>query len=345
MKTYRKAMTRDNGLILQETWSYAFEEGFEKTTGLKNPHNPSLVFHVINGATEIWEQDESFSWFKNSLLKINKEKPTFFEQQLSKYKNLMKVMEQYKIKKILNLNELKELIKYMRDASRLFVILYYTSYDERTPKKLREKALAWRKNDELYDIYEQVIKNSIANIAPRTQGMELVVTIEDLKDMPSKKVLQKRFQESLFIPGRAIETISINQFRSKHRDYRFIIEKPTKKELEGFLIGQIASPGIARGKVRILRKKSQVEELLKGEILVSPMTTPYFVPAMKKSSAIITDEGGVTSHAAIVAREIKKPCIIGTKFATKVLHDGDLIEVDANQGIIKILKKNFTKDN
>lgn len=59
---------------------------------------------------------------------------------------------------------------------------------------------------------------------------------------------------------------------------------------------------------------------------------------MKKAAAFVTDEGGMLCHAAIVARELKKPCIIGTKFATQILRDGDLVEVDANRGIITILK-------
>lgn len=69
------------------------------------------------------------------------------------------------------------------------------------------------------------------------------------------------------------------------------------------------------------------------------MTTPDYIQLIKKSSAIITDEGGLLCHAAIVAREFKKPCVIGTKIATKILKDGDLVEVDANKGIVKILKK------
>jgi len=60
---------------------------------------------------------------------------------------------------------------------------------------------------------------------------------------------------------------------------------------------------------------------------------------MKKASAIVTDDGGITCHAAIVSRELGKPCIIGTKIATKVLHDGDLVEVDADNGVVRILEK------
>ena len=74
-----------------------------------------------------------------------------------------------------------------------------------------------------------------------------------------------------------------------------------------------------------------------GEILVTGMTRPEFLPVMKKALAFITDAGGILSHAAIVARELKKPCIIGTHIATRLLKNGDLVEVDANNGVIKKL--------
>jgi pyruvate,water dikinase len=72
-------------------------------------------------------------------------------------------------------------------------------------------------------------------------------------------------------------------------------------------------------------------------VLVTSMTTPDFIVAMKKAGAIVTDEGGLSCHAAIVSRELKIPCVIGTKIATKVFKDGDRVEVDANKGIVKIL--------
>lgn len=72
-----------------------------------------------------------------------------------------------------------------------------------------------------------------------------------------------------------------------------------------------------------------------GDILVSIATDPDIVPAMKKAAAIVTEQGGVTSHAAIVSRELNIPCVIGTKIATRVLKDGDRVEVDANKGIVK----------
>ena len=105
------------------------------------------------------------------------------------------------------------------------------------------------------------------------------------------------------------------------------------------LTGQTASPGRATGRVRIILDPSHVPQFDDGDILVAEATRPVYVPYMKKAGAIITDAGGILSHAAVVSREMKKPCIIGTKIATKVLHDGDLVEVDANEGVVRILKR------
>ena len=69
------------------------------------------------------------------------------------------------------------------------------------------------------------------------------------------------------------------------------------------------------------------------------MTRPEFLPLAKKAKAIITDEGGITCHAAVISRELKKPCIVGTKIATKILQDGDIVTLDGSKGIVKIIKK------
>lgn len=103
--------------------------------------------------------------------------------------------------------------------------------------------------------------------------------------------------------------------------------------------GTAASSGIAEGRVRIVITEKDSLRFQKGEILVSTMTRPEHIAAMKKAVAVVTNEGGITCHAAIVSREFGIPCIIGTKIATKVLRDGDLVKVDANNGIIKVIKK------
>jgi phosphohistidine swiveling domain-containing protein len=110
------------------------------------------------------------------------------------------------------------------------------------------------------------------------------------------------------------------------------------KEIKGI----VACKGSATGRVVMftwieedLAKK--MEEMKEGDILVAGQTRPFLMPAIRKAGAIITDEGGITCHAAIVSRELNIPCIIGTKIGTKILKDGDLVEVNAEKGIVKIL--------
>lgn len=126
----------------------------------------------------------------------------------------------------------------------------------------------------------------------------------------------------------------------KATDYinkRPILKREFRKVKE--IMGKIGYPGRAIGKVKIIKSDKDNSKIEKGDILVSMMTTVNFISAMERAAAFVTDEGGVTCHAAIIAREMKKPCIIGTKIATQVLKDGDFVEVDANKGIINILKK------
>lgn len=103
--------------------------------------------------------------------------------------------------------------------------------------------------------------------------------------------------------------------------------------------GQPACLGKATGIVKIIQTISDIKKMNKGDILVAFTTNPDIVPAMQLAAAIVTEQGGITSHAAIVSREMNIPCVIGTKIATKVLKNGDLVEVDANNGIVKIINK------
>ena len=103
--------------------------------------------------------------------------------------------------------------------------------------------------------------------------------------------------------------------------------------------GSIAYSGLARGSVKIVNSIQDIQKVEQGDILVTVNSNPSIMLALKKAAAIVADEGGVMCHAAIVAREMKKPCIIGTKIATQVLKDGDIVEVDANTGVVRMLKK------
>lgn len=112
-------------------------------------------------------------------------------------------------------------------------------------------------------------------------------------------------------------------------------EPPIQKYLKGTPIWN----GLVTGTARILTLPEEVSRMRKGEILVCPMSDPDYMPAIRKAAAIIADQGGLLCHAAIVARELQIPCVVGTEYATKILKDGDKIEVDAEKGIVRKIKK------
>ncbi|MFC7226017.1 phosphoenolpyruvate synthase [Salinirubellus salinus] len=100
------------------------------------------------------------------------------------------------------------------------------------------------------------------------------------------------------------------------------------------LKGLGASPGIASGPVRVVRKLDQLDKVGKGDIIVTEMTTPDMVPAMKRAAGIVTDEGGMTSHAAIVSRELGVPAVVGSGNATELLGDGQVVTIDGDKGSV-----------
>lgn len=160
----------------------------------------------------------------------------------------------------------------------------------------------------------------------------------EIDDLMNKKlessILKKRKEGCLFV--------------FKKDKFKVFYENEIKKIIENILnlfiedtsefSGLGVSLGKARGKVKIIIKQEDIPKMRQGDILVSTMTRPEHTVAMKKAAAIITNEGGITCHAAIVSRELGIPCIIGTKIATKVLKDGVLVEVDADKGVVKIIK-------
>ncbi len=144
----------------------------------------------------------------------------------------------------------------------------------------------------------------------------------------------------------AFVVIPDERFFVFHGDELKILKNTLDKKLTVFTVasqqvhGVSAQKGMARGFVKKIKSILEINKIFKGDILVVSMTLPDMMPAIILAGGIVTDEGGITCHAAIVARELKKPCIIATKFATQLLKDGDLVEVDANEGVVRIIKRN-----
>ncbi|MCX6798528.1 MAG: PEP-utilizing enzyme [Candidatus Diapherotrites archaeon] len=143
--------------------------------------------------------------------------------------------------------------------------------------------------------------------------------------------IDKESKELFIVQSRAITTLGMkNKVES---------QKARKKNLSEFedriiLRGLAASPGAASGFVRVVLNEAQMQKVHEGDILVAKMTSPSWVPIMKRSKAIITNEGGITCHAAIVSRELGIPCVVGTEKATEILEDNDIVTANGFDGVV-----------
>jgi phosphoenolpyruvate synthase/pyruvate phosphate dikinase len=155
------------------------------------------------------------------------------------------------------------------------------------------------------------------------------------KNFPAPEVLQARKEKVGFIRnGDEFLVLTKNELDEARKHYGL------EEEIgdSGQVTGKMANKGKVQGTVKVVMDNSQLDKVEKGDILITAMTTPDFVSAMEKAAAFVTDEGGILCHAAIISREMNKPCVIATKIATKIFKDGDLVEVDANKGVVKKIK-------
>lgn len=177
-----------------------------------------------------------------------------------------------------------------------------------------------------------------------------VLSDEELKKLAEKGMLiEKHYNRPMDIEwaleGGDVYMLQARPITTLDKEKKKNAGETGEIEAKILLKGIGASPGIASGNVKILYDIEEIDKIKEGDILVTKMTTPDMVPAMKKASAIVTDDGGLTCHAAIISRELGTPCVVGTQKATEVLKDDMVITVDGEKGIVyegEIKKKEET---
>jgi|GEM_PF-319294 len=200
--------------------------------------------------------------------------------------------------------------------------------------------------DEVEAFYEKISKeiskkeNYPMDLLMSMSSDELVVYLKEGK-LPSKNDLEKRYNRSAMYydhPNQYILVDNVDELEHK------IAEKSGLKE--GIVKGISAYPGKVSGRCKIILKQKDFSKFQQGDIIVATMTRPEYITLMSKATAVVTDAGGLLCHAAIVARELKIPCVVGTEVATKAFKDGDLVEVDADKGIVRKIdsKGTFLED-
>lgn len=283
---------------------------------------------------ELKNHQEKYFWINNNYVDSYILKKDYFKKEVKKLVLLKDLKEQ--IQKIndfplINQKNKEEIINELNlDQKSLFLI------------KFTEDMTFWqdeRKKSLLIAVhYGTLILKEISKRTKININLLKYASHNEIKKVFSQELssskLSKRRTKCVFYwgeEGYECVTKNVNNIREK------LLGKSDEKEVNDFR-GLTASTGIARGKVKILTSVKEISKVNKGDVLVAVMTRPDYIPAMRKAAAIITDEGGITCHAAIISRELGIPCIIGTKIATQVLKDGMKVKVDANHGLVSIIK-------
>jgi len=207
-----------------------------------------------------------------------------------------------------------------------------------------ETRLGWMMLSHISSIFiNELAKRKIGCLNPSNI---LDFTLKEIKNIILKKgkfdcnKLSERSKAYIFVIKDGLLSVVFGDEAFVIRNNLIKVTNTNVKEIRGI----VACKGHVSGKAFVIdwndKKLSQTMDKMKdGMILVAGQTRPFLIPAIKKAGAIITDEGGITSHASIVSRELGIPCIIGTKIATQVLKDGDMVEVDANSGVVRIIDR------
>ena len=295
---------------------------------------------MCHGTIEIWDNTLAREWFMEKLLEENTSNPAVFHASIEQYKReLVEVKKYWNMVEPVSQDAFKKYLELLSSALFNFNVWYYTGINNKTPRDIRDVTLELRNEDTFFSSNDVFVTKTLRSMYPEITGYENLVLLDEVFSIPSKDVLIQRAKGAALIDGRELFNGSHEEFAVQYPSY--ILEHEQVEKGTTSVKGQVAfkgNPAVISGTVRILRRREQVKDVQEGDVIISPMTTPDFLPAMQKAAAFVTDEGGITCHAAIVARELKKPCIIGTKVATQIFKDNDMVEVDADKGVVRIIK-------
>jgi len=307
---------------------------------ITTPFNPSIIqqenISLLKVAKKfsykkLVKHYKNYSWMNMSFVDKSPHTLEYFEDRLKEYNNPKK--------------ELKKIYNNLENSKKRF----FKSLKEINPsKEYRELFVFINKLNLLRQIkdagrrrvyyYTKFLFEKIAyNLGLEFHELFSIPENEIITRLKTDKIYDQK-KEYLVITKNGEKEIITSNIKSRLIKEGITIEKKIYTDI---IKGNIANKGIVKGIIRhitINNWEQDIKNFKEGEILLSKSTKPDYIPAMKKAIAFITDEGGITSHAAIVSREMGKPCIVGTKNATRIFNNGELVEVNANSGEIKRIK-------
>jgi len=349
-----KFVTRDIPFIRNSIIINAYVEGYKKDIGWRYDCGVSIF---KKGIANIYRSKEGTSLNAKGFLEIE-DKKAFFERIIKETESIReKTLENIEICE----NRLKNKELKYEELLDIFNFLYST-FKSFWNFQFFPMGLEFSLNN--IGKQDVVLKYKRYMVDIREQSQYITVKLENLIDIVLKRIARtKNLSYELIKYAAPIEIINndlnktvLNQRKETSvqmvRNNKYLVfQGKEAKEIDNLIIsleekisseeikGHSVYKGKAEGIARVILYRRDLDKIRKGEILITPMTEAFYTPYLKKVKGIITNEGGITCHAAIISREMKIPCIIGTRNATKILKTGDLVEVNAKDGIVKIIKK------
>ncbi|MFC1728614.1 PEP-utilizing enzyme [Nanoarchaeota archaeon] len=335
MKELVNIFSREKSLLYFCVWDAGDRRGIE-LIGEKIKNN-LFIIPPKGEKGSVWYEKEEMSVLKRKFLNSLKDHEN--NKMWDTIKTLMEssweFLEPYAkgSKVIENIEEFNLYYDHLVDLwtclnSFIYETLDYPEVDETIKKELSN----FRDKIEQYTEKMSLNLTDYAKKQPLLEDVAYFITKDEVESKINPEDIKKR-RNGCFMLNKNV--YPLNQLKTilENEDLSFENIDTSKNEFTGTVVYK----GNAKGKVRIVNGFKDLSKIKGGNIFVTEMTNPNYTVALKKSAAIITDEGGSLCHAAITSRELQKPCIVGTKIATQVLKDGDLVEVDADNGVVRII--------
>jgi phosphohistidine swiveling domain-containing protein len=338
-----KMFSREKSLMYLMMWNISDKVGYKDFLGYDLKNSLFIYDSKINKTSVWYDPKETEHIAKILSIKVDDK---FIKKATGRMDNNWEIIFPYLSgkKKIKSIGEFKKYYKRITMWWSSLNTVYPIINNAGFYKEKSEIFLRYRKNSEHYilamdsimcEFWQTILGNKYKDLV-RYLSLEEAIAICNKKINKNKlKIITERKNGFIIYKRKIYPTDSLARIITKNN----LFLNENKGDCEEFK-GTPVFSGIAKGNVVKIVNRDDINNLKKGGILVAETTFPDHALAMQKAAAIITDEGGITCHAAIVSRELKKPCIVGTKIATQVLKDGDLVEVNADKGVIKILKRN-----
>ncbi len=340
VKEYKKLFSRDFSLPSVEAWVRGESINPKGWTDEKQPFLPYIITERANDTVHFYYDLQGVEWVTDLLSELAHKDGGFInkigETVLEKLTFIRPIYEK---EEPISLPILKKFLIELEAGYPWFEAMWwFFQMDDETKiagLDLTKLAEVRKHTDKLCNSSDTVTRKSLKKIYPELGELSSLLTIQEIIDekLPEINILKQRDMKYFYTNNQLFLNANEQELEEEFK-IKFINETNNNDRI---LSGLTAYKGVVRGFEKIVMGHKQIDEVPKGAILISPMTIPDFAPAMKNAAAIVTDEGGMLCHAAIVARELKKPTIVGTEYATKRFKDNDIVEIDADNGEVKLI--------